>query len=172
MSSKFETIFKLRYLPLMIFGVLFVAMSVMKYALNIEPGVFRGVSGMLTIAGWVFAVLVGGRKKEMERAAADAFNPPPTKEEVQKQHDEQVKAVIEQQRNNIAIRGVYLFFCVLITLFGVAMLIEKEYLGGAVLLLLGALFTTHSIFLLRKWILLLRALKKELSEQDEVSSNL
>ena len=69
---------------------------------------------------------------------------------------------INQQKDNIIFRSVSLFFGVLIICFGLTLIFSnKEYLFGIVLLFAGILFTVYSIFLLKKWLVLLKTFKEE-----------
>ena len=74
-----------------------------------------------------------------------------------------MQLAIEQQKNNIIFRSFYLIFGVLLTLLGLSEIFAD---GGELLLglggvIVGTLFTIHSIFVLRKWIIYLKAFKEE-----------
>lgn len=168
------TIHKLRLVPVILFGAALVVVSVMKYMSLHDVGKLWGWLILLTIASYVFAVIVDIRKKEREKTAETALDlpRPPTKEELQKRHDDDMQAGISQQKNNIALRSVYLLFGLLVTLFGPVLIVSnKEYLFGTLVSVVGLLFSAHSVFLLLKWIKMLKLFREERKRQlsdDEI----
>jgi Ca2+/Na+ antiporter len=162
--------------PVIVAGIALVVASVLKFVFHTEVGKFFGWSVFLTFAGVVYFRSVIEHKKEREKKRELILNPPapPTKEELQKQYEDETEVGIKTQQSNIAIRAVLLFFGVLVTVFGVGMIVSnREYLFGSILLIVGVLFTIHSIFVLRKWIALLKVYKKEKKKNvfDEETDN-
>jgi Ca2+/Na+ antiporter len=161
---QFETVYRLRFVPVIVAGIALAVTSVLKFVFHTEVGKFFGWSVFLTFAGVVYFRGVIEQKKEREKKKELILNPPPppTKEELQKQYEDEMEVGIKSQQDNIAIRTVHLFFGVLLTVLGVLMIVSnREYLFGSIGLVIGVLYTIYSIFLLRKWISLLKVYKEE-----------
>ena len=163
-NKKIETVYKWRFLPLAVTGTILVIVLLLKYVFQIEVGKFFGWSIFLTFAGFIYyrGVLEQKNKKEKEEELVRNPPPPPTKEQVQKQYEDKIQIEIDQQKNNIVFRSVYLFFGMLVICLGLTLIFSnKEYLFGIVALLIGILLTIYSIFLLKKWLVLLKTFKEE-----------
>ena len=163
-NNTFETVYKWRFLPLVVTGIMLVIVLLLKYVFQIEVGKFFGWSIFLTFAGFIYYRGVLEQKKEKEKKEELLKNPPPppTKEQVQKHYEDEMQIEINRQKNNIIFRSVYLFFSVLIICFGLTLIFSnKEYLLGIVILFAGILLTIYSIFLLKKWLVLLKTFKEE-----------
>ena len=163
-ERKFEKVYKWRFLPLAVTGVILMIVSLLKYVFLIEVGKFFGWSIFLTFAGFIYyrAVLEQKRNKEQEDELVRNPPSPLTKEEVQKKYEEEMQSAVTQQATNIIFRSVYLFMSVLIILFGGTLIFSnKEYLWGSVTLILGILLSIHSVLVLRKWIAYRKIFKEE-----------
>ena len=164
-KKKFEIVYKWRFLPLAVTGTILVIVLLLKYVFQIEVGKFFGWSIFLTFAGFIYyrGVLEQKNNKEKEEESVRNPLPPPTKEQLQKQYEDKMQSEIGGQRDNIIIRSVYLFFCLLIVGFGLSIIFSNggDWLFGLVVLVVGISFTVHSVFLLRKWIRYLKFFKEE-----------
>jgi predicted anti-sigma-YlaC factor YlaD len=103
-------------------------------------------------------------KDEKEEQARDALLPP--EERAEKLHEKERQEGETLQKNNIMIRSVYLLLCVLLIIFGIILLVDRSYMFGAIMTALGVLLTIHSVFVLLKWIALLKFYKGERKENN------
>lgn len=100
-------------------------------------------------------------KKELQKKKE--FKKQPTKEELQKEYEEQMEAAAQLQIQNIIIRSVYLVFGIILTLGGFSIIFDSKEVQyfGIVIITTGLLFSIFSLFMLRKWILLYKQFKME-----------
>jgi fatty acid desaturase len=100
--------------------------------------------------------------EEKEKSAPD-LPPPPTEEELRKAYEDEIRARIRQQNDNIAFRCVYLLLGLLITAGGLSIVFSGGggWVFGLVISIIGILFTIHSVVVLRQWIALLKIFKEE-----------
>jgi large-conductance mechanosensitive channel len=168
-NTKFEKAYKLRFVPLVIAVIVLATVAMRELGQQMAAGApvisfgkYSIGALVFTIAAFIYAVVMNERKKEMDKKEEQARDSLlPSEERLQKQYTDEMRNEESVQKNNIMIRSVYLFLSVLILILGVSAIIERQYLFGASGLILGALLTTHSIFLLRKWIKLLKFFREE-----------
>jgi Ca2+/Na+ antiporter len=163
-NSKFHKMYKLRFIPLVITGFALIIVLLLKYVWQVEVGRFLGWTIFLCFAAFIFyrAMLEKKHNNEKEEELVKNPPPPPTKEELQQKYEDEMQGGIEQQKTNIAFRSLYLFFGVLVVLLAISLIVSnKEYIFGIVTLIVGILFTIHSVFVLRKWIKYYKIFKEE-----------
>lgn len=163
-NNKLKIAYRLRFVPLIVSVVNLAIMLLLKYVFLIELGKILYYSVFFVLVAFVYMQAMRQKKREKEQADELALNPPPlpTKEEAQQIYENEMQGEINQQRSNIGFRIVYLSLGILVFLLSISLIVSnKEYLYGGLTLLFSIIFITHSIFVLRKWILYLRFFKEE-----------
>jgi hypothetical protein len=85
-NSEFQTMYKLRFIPLVITGTALIIVLLLKYVWPIEVGKSFGWTIFLSFASFILyrAMLEQKHTNEKEEELAKNPPPPPTKEELQK----------------------------------------------------------------------------------------
>jgi putative Ca2+/H+ antiporter (TMEM165/GDT1 family) len=176
MKNKSESgaAYRLRFLPLIVAAIILATVAVYDLSQQFSQGAevisfgkYTRWSLFLTIAAFIYAISMNDTKKERdekEEEARDALLSP--EERAEKLHEKERQEGETLQKNNIMIRSVHLLLGVLLIIFGIILLMDRAYLFGAILTALGVLYTIYSVFLLRKWIALLKFYKEERKENN------
>jgi Ca2+/Na+ antiporter len=163
-NSKFQTMYKLRFIPLVITGTTLIIVLLLKYVWQIEVGKSFGWTIFLCFASFIFyrAVLEQKHNNEKEEELARNPPPPPTKEELQTKYEDKMQSEIEQQKANIVYRSLVLFFSILLVLLSITFIVSsKKYISGTIALIVSVISTIYSVFRLRKWIAYYKTFKEE-----------
>jgi hypothetical protein len=163
-KSKYGLAYRLRFLPLIVAVVILATVAISDLSQQFREGAdvisfgkYTRWSLFLTIATFIYAISMNDTRKERgekEEQARDALLPP--EERAEKLHEKERQEGETLQKNNIIIRSVHLLLGVLLIIFGIILLMDRAYLFGVILTALGVLYTIYSVFLLRKWISLMK----------------
>jgi len=96
-NKKIETVYKWRFLPLAVTGIMLVIVLLLKYVFQIEVGKFFGWSIFLTFAGFIYYRGVLEQKKEKEKEKS--FDNETGSEDITKNHTlsfEEADNIVEQ----------------------------------------------------------------------------
>jgi Ca2+/Na+ antiporter len=168
-KSKSGLAYRLRFLPLIVAVVILATVAISELSQQFQEGAdvisfgkYTRWSLFLTIAAFIYAIAMNDTKKEKdekEEQARDALLPP--EERAEKLHEKERQEGETLQKNNIIIRSVYLLFSIVLFIGGISILVDRVDLFGTIITALGVLSTIYSVFLLRKWIALLKFYKRD-----------
>ena len=162
-NISFKVVYKYRFLPLFISGILLVIAIILKYALKTEIGSFLGWSIFLNIASFIYyrGVLETKNNKETKTEIERNPPPPPSNEEIKQIEKNEIEGAKKVQVQNIIFRSFHLLFAILLTLGGLSVAVGEKDINyfGVFIFVFGILACIFSIYRLRKWIRLYKFFK-------------
>ena len=169
-NISFKVVYKYRFLPLFLSGIILIITVFVKYILDSDVGSLLGWTIFLNIASFIYYISILETKKNREEKIELEKNPPPplSKEENEQFYRNEMQDAKQSQIQNIIFRSVYLTFGVLLTLCCFSTIISEKKINyfGVGIFVFGILFSLYSIFLLRRWISLYKFFKKETTRKD------